>query len=206
MIIFTPVDLPKLEPDNWDKFWEMWNATANNLTKRRKNVDTSDASVGSSEIWKGIDIYRLAQGITAWDAPYYDISTEFPNMFNTIIKMQETGMKIYQVRLITSLLDVKAHTDDNLDRWAYRSYFHYTSPKSQWYFTNPGDKDGDRRYIDLPKDANWFAYNDKYCWHGTDYDKEHPKILAQLYVADQAVATKFAHANIEKYKEYTIEL
>lgn len=205
MIIFTPIDLPKLEPDNWDKFWDVWNTHANRLTKRRMNVDTSDASVGSSDIWKGLDIYRLAQGITAWEAPYYDISTEFPEMFNTILRMQETGLRIYQVRLITSLLNVAAHTDDNLDRWAYRSYFHYTSPKSQWYFTKSGDKEGPRHYIDLPSNANWFAYNDQQCWHGTDYDPEHPKILAQLYVADQNVARKIAHDNMEKYKDYIIE-
>lgn len=206
MIIFTPIDLPKIEPDNWDKFWEVWNNNAAMLTKKRHNVDTSEASVGSSEVWRGLDIYKLIQGITAWDAPYYDISTEFPNMFDTIIKMQETGLKIYQVRLITSMINVGAHTDDNLDRWAYRSYFHYTSTKSQWYFTKPGDKDGGRHYINLPKDANWFAYNDKYSWHGTDYDPEHPKILAQLYLAGQTVATQIALDNIEKYKEYTIEL
>jgi hypothetical protein len=208
MIIFTPIDLPKLEPDNWDKFWEVWNNNAAMLTKTRHNVDTSEASIGSSDVWKGLDIYKFptAKGVTVWDAPLYDISVEFPNMFSTIMKMQETGLRIYQVRLITSLVDVKAHTDDNLDRWAYRSYFHYTSPKSQWYFTKPGEQDGNRHYINLPKDTNWFAYNDTHCWHGTDYDPEHPKILVQLLVADQTVATNIALENIEKYREHIIEL
>lgn len=206
MIIFTPVDLPKLEPDNWDKFWEVWNKHSDKLTKKRVNVDTSDASVGSSEIWKGLDIYKMVEGVTVWEAPYYNIENDFPKMHENILKLQETGLKIYQVRLITSLLNVRAHTDDNLDRWAYRSYFHYTSPKSQWYFTKAGDPDGDRHYIELPDNNHWFAYNDKNCWHGTDYDPEHPKILAQLYCAAQTVATQLAQDNIEKYKQYTIDL
>lgn len=206
MIIFTPVDLPKLQPDSWEVFWNIWDAHADHLSKRRMNVNSSVASVGSSNIWKGIDVYRKVPGITAWDAPYYDIKNELPNMYKTIEELQNTGLCIYQVRLISSLLDVSAHTDDNLDRWSYRSYFHYTAPKSQWYFTKPGDKDGDRKYIKLPDNNQWFAYNDMNCWHGTDYDSEHPKILAQLYVADQRVATAIAHTNIEKYKDYTIEI
>ena len=25
MIVYTPIDLPKIEPDNWDVFWDIWN-------------------------------------------------------------------------------------------------------------------------------------------------------------------------------------
>jgi hypothetical protein len=205
MIIFTPIDLPKLEPDSWEVFWNIWNTHADHLTKRKMNVDTSDAAIMSSNVWRGLDIYKLIHGVPAWDAPYYDIRNDLPNMFNLIESLQSTRLRIYQIRLISSLLDVKSHTDDNLDRWAYRSYFHYTSDKSQWYFTRPGDKEGNRHYINLPDKNQWFAYNDLNCWHGTDYDPENPKILAQMYVADQPVATTIAKHNAEKYKDYTIE-
>jgi hypothetical protein len=205
MIIFTPVDLPKLEPDSWEVFWNIWNTHAGRLTKRRMNVESSDAAIMSSDVWKGIDVYKIIPGVTAWDAPYYNIRNDLPNMYKTIIDLQVTGLRIYQVRLISSLLAVKAHTDDNLDRWSYRSYFHYTSDKPQWYFTKPKDKEGERHYMNLPNKNQWFAYNDLNCWHGTDYDPENPKILVQLYVANQSIATEIAQNNAVKYKDYVIE-
>lgn len=206
MTIYTPIDLPKLEPDSWETFWQIWNLHADSLVKQKMNVDTSDADIGSSSVWRGLDIYKLSIGTTAWEAPYYDISKELPKLHATIRQLQLSGLIVYRVRLISSTIDVKSHTDDNLDRWAYRSYFHYTSTKPQWYFTKKNDADGERHYMSLPPDMHWFAYNDGACWHGSIYDPDHPKILAQLYVANQTVATKLAQDNIKKYKIHTIEL
>jgi hypothetical protein len=63
MIIFTPIDLPKLEPDSWEVFWNIWNTHADHLTKRKMNVDTSDAAIMSSNVWRGLDIYKIIPGV-----------------------------------------------------------------------------------------------------------------------------------------------
>lgn len=58
MLIFTPIDLPLIQPDDWDIFWDIWNTHSAPLIKVKKNTDISLAEVGSDNIWTGIDIYK----------------------------------------------------------------------------------------------------------------------------------------------------
>jgi hypothetical protein len=55
----------------------------------------------------------------------------------------------------------------------------------------------------MPNDTNWFMYNDKYSWHGTDYDPENKKILLQIY----SVYSKkeLLEKSRIKYKDYVVE-
>jgi hypothetical protein len=79
---------------------------------------------------------------------------------------------------------------------------HYTDTKSQWYFTRPGGSE--KTYATLPSGMQWFGYNDKHAWHGTDYNPEHKKILIQLYFRGSIDQT-ILQSNIETYKNYIIE-
>ena len=83
-----------------------------------------------------------------------------------------------------------------------RAYFHYTHPIEQWFFTRPNDVYGERTYITRPIETNWFAYNDKYCCHATDYDPMYPKILLQVFASSLPI--NLINRSIEKYKDYTI--
>jgi len=96
-----------------------------------------------------------------------------------------------------------AHTDDNRNVWYIRAYLHYTSSKSQWYFTKPHDSRGNRTYIELPEETNWFAYNDLNCWHGTDFDPNNKKILLQVF--GNYTPPSLIEQSINKYKNYTID-
>jgi hypothetical protein len=99
---------------------------------------------------------------------------------------------------------MSSHTDDGVDKWSIRAYFHYTDLCSQWYFTKPRDVNGTRQYLHLPSETNWFAYNDKHCWHGTDYNPDYPKILLQVFSLRNNLS--LVNHSIEKYKDYTITL
>lgn len=200
MIIYTPLDLPKIEPDNWDVFWDIWDRNAQPLVKVGRNASTSTAPIGCKSIWLGFDIIKKNFGHTAWEAPFYDISAELPNFFTSIQDLDFPLM--YRARLLMSVRDINAHTDDDKDVWHTRSFIHYTSDKPQWYFTLPGDPKGPRTYIDMPTDTNWFAYNDKHCWHGTDFDANNKKILLQIYC--DMTPDDLIKRSQEKYKDYTI--
>jgi hypothetical protein len=200
MIVYTPLDLPKIEPDDWDVFWEIWNQYSGNLTKVISNGDHSDAAVGRNDIWQGLDIYKDPLSLNGWRAPFYDIKEKLPKLYNTITSLPIGNIR--QVRLVSSKVEVCPHSDDVKDKWVARAYFHYTSPKEQWYFTRPDDRHGTRTYITRPSETNWFAYNDKHCCHATDYDVRYPKILLQVFAS--SIPNELVDTSIKKYKDYTI--
>lgn len=200
MIVFTPLDLPKIEPDDWEVFWDIWNTNADYLIKKRRNTIYSDAKVGTNHIWIGLDIFKRPDTYTTYRAPYYSIETRLPRLYNFFNTFEPC---ILQARLIQSLIPVPAHTDDDVDSWHIRSFFHYTDSKSQWYFTKPQDANGDRTYLNMPVDTNWFAYNDANCWHGTDFNNEHKKILLQLEV--RGSTEELVARSINRYSEYVIK-
>lgn len=200
MIIYTPVDLPKIEPDNWEVFWDIWNTHTNNLVKTKSNTSLSCAPIGSTDLWLGLDIIKKPIIYTSWQASFFDIKDSLPNMYNSLATLFPNANVI---RLVQSQKNVMAHTDDNINIWHLRAYLHYTSSKSQWYFTKPHKPDGDRTYIDLPKETNWFAYNDLNCWHGSDFDSDNKKILLQVF--SKNISPSLIAESVTKYKNYTID-
>lgn len=202
MIVATPLDLPVVKPDNWQVFWDVWNTNKKPLTKIKSNVKQSDSYLGTSNVWQGIDIYSAGDVDTAWHAPLIDIQQTLPNLYKTCVNLPIKN--VHRVRLIESQGDVPAHTDDNHDKWSIRAYFYYTDTRPQWYFTQPGDVNGTRHYFNPSAETNWFAYNDKHAWHGTDYRAEHPKILLQVYMIDNP--RLLVYNSMAKYKEHTLSL
>lgn len=200
MIIYTPIDLPKIEPDNWEVFWDIWNKHRNYLVKTKSNTSLSLTPVGATDLWLGLDILKKTTGYAAWQAPFFDIKDSLPNMYNSLVTLFPYAAAI---RLVQSQKNVGAHTDDNKNVWHIRAYLHYTSSKSQWYFTKPYYASGDRTYIDLPDETNWFAYNDLNAWHGTDFDSDNKKILLQVFC--NYIPLSLIEQSIHKYNTYTID-
>lgn len=201
MIVATPLDIPKIEPDSWKVFWNIWNSHAKDLIKIRMN-DGSPIPVGSNAIWMGLDIFKSEKGYeTSWAAPFYDIKNELPKMYDSICQLP---FNIERVRIIQSLKDIPSHSDDAVDRWNIRAIFHCTDIEDQWYFTKPGDRSY-KVFLNMPLDTNWFAYNNKYCWHGSVYNDKHRKLLIQIYLLNYDISPVL-NKSVNKYKVYTIEL
>ena len=201
MIVATPLDLPPIEPDDWAVFWNIWNNHAAPLIKTYNNYKDSYASIGNNSVWKGIDIYKKDLYRVAWQAPYYNIQQELPLMYQMIQDCSPFAVTNC-VRIIESLQTVTPHTDDNLNQWNVRAMLRYTDINPQWIFTQPGNIK-DHTFFQLPESTNWFAYNDKHCWHGSIYNPRHPKLLIQLYglvFKNKDLLTR----SIEKYKGYTV--
>jgi hypothetical protein len=201
MIVATPLDLPIIEPDDWSIFWNIWNNHSDNLVKTSINV-VKNADLGATGIWKGLDIYSKGDSRTSWTAPLVDIRNSLPKLYEMCATLPIKN--VFRVRLISSLCDFESHTDDDADTWSIRAYFHYTDTRDQWYLTKPNDIIGHRYYLHIPQGTNWFSYNDKFCWHGTDYNPQHPKILLQVFSFGNN--NELIAKSIEKYKEYTITL
>lgn len=199
MIIFTPIDLPKIEPDNWHVFWDIWDNHAKPMVKTRMNTKLSLTPVGASDLWIGLDIIKKTSFSPSWSAPFFDIKDALPNLYDTLKSIIPSATLI---RLVQSQTSFASHTDDNMQVWPLRAYLHYTSKKSQWYFTKPNDMNGARTYATLPPDTNWFAYNDRDAWHGTDFDPDNKKILLQVF--GYYAGKDLIERSINKYKKHTV--
>lgn len=201
MIIFTPLDLPKIEPDDWNEFWDIWDNHSDWLVKKVMNNQYSLSPIGNKMLWTGLDIYKHPARHPTYRAPFYDISKRLPKLYDFL---ENFNPNIWCARLIQSHVDIDSHTDDDKDIWGIRAMFHYTDNEPQWYFTKPFDSKGERSYISLPETTNWFSYNDKYSWHGTQFNHEHKKILLQIYTDGDT--TSLIEQGIKKYTEYTINI
>lgn len=203
MIIATPLNLPKIEPDNWDIFWKIWNKEAKPLTKIFMNHSESKGQIGNDNSWIGLDIYKKIYLNTSYDAPFFDIKNDLPLMHELIKSLPLKLM--YRVRILQSLIDIPPHTDDNKNKWSIRAMLKCEDPESQWYFTKPYASSSDPKYyLKMPPDTNWFAYNDKHCWHGTTYNKKDPKLLIQIYSVDENL--DLIKQSINKYSNYNIKI
>lgn len=200
MIIATPINLPRIEPDSWDIFWDIWNKHSKDMVKCRMTYANSKSPIGSHGIWKGLDIFRNYDRDTDWEAPFFDIQEYLPKLYGSIVNLPFDN--IYRVRLVESLRSISAHSDVGIDKWEVRALFHYTDTQTQWYFTRPDQKE--KHWFNLPNETNWFGYNDKNCLHGSIYNPDHPKILLQLF--SDAPSNNLIEGSIHLYRKYAIDL
>lgn len=201
MIVATPLDLPRIEPDSWPVFWSMWQQHADWLQKVGQIHVKPETPIGSNNIWMGLDIIKNLKGRPfSWEAPFFDIKEVLPTMYRSIVSAVPD---IIRARLVQSTINIKSHTDDNYDKWNLRALLHNTSSMPQWYFTKPQQPQGQRYYLNMPQETNWFAYNDKRSWHGTDYNPDHKKILLQIF-SSSGTDSLVTHS-AEKYKSFVID-
>ena len=206
MIIATPLDIPPIVPDDWDVFWEIWNTNADNLVKTHFTPQhpilrpvPNNSMLGRNDIWIGIDIYQTkdSEKRTSWRSPYVDIRDRLPKMYQQCIDLP--FQYVSAIRIVKSLKNFPPHADDGRDTWKIRSMLYHPWEEQQWTFSLPNS---DKVIpLNLPKETNWFSYNDKHCWHGTTYNPEREKLLV---IVDGFVPKSLIEKSIEKYKDFTI--
>jgi hypothetical protein len=202
MIVSIPIDFPSLIPDDWKTFWSIWNDHSGPMLKLKQSWRGSATPVNDSAIWEGLDIYQTSVNNTTWKTPYFDIKERLPKLYNTIKSVPLPNLT--RVRLMSSTVPMGSHSDMNSDVWEFRNLFYNPANDTQWYYTRPNDKNGKRTQLVLPDDCSWFAFNDKYVWHGTTFDVTKRKILAQVFYSGNI--DYIIEANIKKFKNYTIEM
>lgn len=198
MIVFTPVDLPIIQPDNWDVFWDIWNKHSDWLVKIGKSANT-EIKPGTKNLWIGLDIFKKYNYKLAFDAPYYDIKNQLPILYKKICKLD---INVIGVRLMQSQCEIGPHNDNNKDVWEIRAFFHQPSEIPQWYFTKPDRNIPDKFYINMPKTTNWFMFNDKHCYHASNFYPDKKKILLQLITYGSL--KHLIDRSIKKYSNYTL--
>jgi len=191
-IVSTPIDLPKLVPDSWDTWWELWRTSSRPL--RKTGVSPNNVT----GLHNGFDVYRGEVFNPVYQAEFVDISKILPNLYQQIISIP---VKLYGVRFIESSGDFLPHIDNHQWSWSLRSMFFCEDPVQQWYYTDLENKNP--RYLRLSPETNWWAYYDGAIKHGTKYRKEYPKILLQVF-ANTLDTERLAKESFSKFAPYLV--
>jgi hypothetical protein len=154
-LYYTPLDLPKIQPKNWDQWWEVWNTYSAVISKNEKNHNDTYG------LWKGLDLYRdpsmvlklRAAGLTGvhnpvYNAPYHYQSPVVIDLVHQVIS--RFPMHVICIRVIENLDEVPPHSDESSPAPNVRSilWSDYTEPI--WRF----DLDEKSLKMVLPDDTN----------------------------------------------------
>lgn len=191
-VVSLPIDLPRIVPDDWAVWWDVWNNNAVQLIKNQRSPNSESA------IHVGFDVFRSPLFFPVYSAPLIDLRPYLPRMMETLLTLP---VKCHGIRFVQSRSDFPLHVDHRFPVWQLRYMFSCDDPAPQWFYSN---MDGtDSQPLQLPESTNWWAYHDGFCKHGTNYVEKYPKIIIQVF-ADQAQTANLVEQNIGKFPQYEI--
>ena len=194
MIVSTPVNLPSLVPDSWDKWWDVWATHAQPLTKEGTSPNKQYGQ------WLGFDVMVTEKFKTVYTAPAIDLEQIYPS-FHKQLKTTLQEFDVYGVRFVQSQSAFPAHKDNFIASWQLRCLM--SGEEGQWYYERL--QRTDRRQLKLSPTTNWWAYLDGMCLHGTHFNPDAKKILVQVYAHHKGV-NKLAQDSIPLYEsEYQVK-
>jgi hypothetical protein len=174
MILSTVLNVHKIVPDDWDRWWEIWKE-AEPLS--RSNAGHNRSNVG---LHRGFDVYKTNMFHPRYEAKFVDLREIYPTLFEQLMQLP---VRLKGIRIVQSYGDFPAHTDNAWPSWSIRTMFHCADPNPQWYY-KPIGMDEPKTWLKLPEESNTWAYLDGRIRHGTDYSEQYQKIIVQYFTND----------------------
>jgi len=194
MIIYTPLDIPKIEPNNWDEWWDVWNEHAAPIIKRKRTPNHADYT-----LWKGFDLYKtpaLLNKPHAYDAV---MAPEVPVILDLIEQVKNHAIFTpVLIRVIENIIPVLPHYDNIIpNSYQFRSVLWNTYKTPIWNFTY----ENETRNMILPEDTNSFYYLDYPVKHESIHDPLYSKGLLLVYGKLKIETNELVERSINKYKD-----
>jgi hypothetical protein len=166
-VLYLPIDTPRVEPSDWDRWWEIWNANARPVNRL---TETNNPAAK----WKGFDIWR-AQGIDIFELSPYDFQLVpcaelFSSIFDNLDKFPFAELQA--VRIMASYERTNPHQDSRAP-YQVRSLMWDNNPAQTWSFW----VNSRRTVLQLPESTNTWMYADSTIKHSTSYDPRFSKLL-----------------------------
>jgi hypothetical protein len=204
-LIWTVLDAPIIQPNNWDFFWDAWNkhAGASYIDKSDPagNQDSQYIATGKrTEFFKGLNIYatdpsKLEDG--HWKLPYLNYMEIFPNVLDDL-HAAFPWAEIEMCRLWMSNMPIPWHRDHTREAGALRAMIYNENTKPTFKVFHPN---GGMHFVDLPEDSNTFIYNNSTCFHGSDREEGVNKIILLTIhrIKDRDLLNDHLSKSAEKY-------
>lgn len=228
-IPWLPLDIPRIEPDDWDLFWKLWNEKVS--TVGSINIGRN-GELKSNPLWQGLCIWKNPEvDPTKFNYPHQlfdDWEAHFPNMFKTI-KECLPYLSLEKILLWQNINEIEPHFDPDLQLWPWpesmRVMLWDSNDSPTFYMTKWPERtsefdmplitnrtqgrgygfkservpDGGKMYVNLPPETNSFVFNNGAFVHGADLAK--PKIIMVIKGRPKIYEwLKVLESSYEKYK------
>jgi hypothetical protein len=228
-ICWLPIRNAKIEPDNWELFWRLW-----------EKDKLAMSSNGNPAIWESLCIWRADRFKdedslqSAYPQKAVDWSKHFPQLFKNLFQLMPYK-EIFKITLASNISRVPAHVDRSfcledeiLTPWpnTIRVILHDKNPRPTFYLTRwPKEildqgkiknfksidewilkndpSSSDKCYVQLPEDSNTFIFSNGEFLHGADF-MGHSKIVLLIWGRPDAEPWKQKLRDIQKnFPQYT---
>ena len=195
-IISAPLVFPKIEPDNWEEWWKVWDDEAVPV----KKVQTSHNNLQSP--WIGFDLYVAPDKEEAAKFHYDFKNINRPDLFSKFFNnLDEFPLDINIMRVASTFVAARPHRDFTEPAVSVRAMLYDSNPAATWYYIF----DNKKIYLNLPPDTNSWIYPDHESLHGTDFKPPYKKILLMFFGTLKLGHPKTSFDNsLAKYTDYII--
>jgi len=201
-LVWTVLDTARIQPNDWNLFWTAWNAHAGASHILRDDPAGNTASHASKKIdfFKGLNIYAAHPDMledNTWQVPFLDYKEIFPNVMDDLHAACPWAEFVF-CRLWMSNMPIPFHRDHTIEDVAIRAMIYNENPKGTFKVFNAA---AGINFVELPKDANMFAYNNARCLHGSDREPGVNKIILLTIhkTKDPAAMVQHFKTSAEKY-------
>ena len=189
MIITTPLDLPRVKPNDWTAWWEIWRANNAVMEKVKKNHNATQSK------WLGLDLYKKPNMITNYGAP---MAPDEPVIKDMVEQVMSWDMDIDCIRVIENLEYIRLHSDHSFHYHSVRSLLWSDYSRHPWYL----EYNQEKRNIKMPRETNTFYYLDGPVKHASRYEEGRTKGLLVVFGKFRKGMEQLIETSAEKYKDY----
>lgn len=185
-ILATPLDLPRFEPDSWEKFWEIWETDAQRFVRAKSDAQGNNQKEPG---WDGLvwDFFRpeVTDSFTMFKTTVKDYSDVFPCWR---AKMEEHfPFKIRRIAFLSNYHAIRPHRDGMIltDHLPYASAVRIMlvddNHTPTFWFAKERSTESERFYMDLPAETNTFVYNNPKIYHAADYHGKRKILMMPIF-------------------------
>lgn len=193
LVLYTPLDIPRIEPNNWDEWWGIWNTYSGLATKKIKTHNPYES------VWKALEIYRYTESSPIIDNIVYDSPRSPPApVIQDLVKQVQDFYPgtVHYIRVIENQSNVKFHSDHHSPQYQFRTLMWSTNNKLNWLL-----KTKEEAFCPvLPEDSNTFYYYDYHTQHHAAYSPKVSKGILQAFISVDPKIDDLIERSCKKYE------